>query len=74
MARPNRLIHTLALATSMLLTAPAAAGAQMSVDLTPFAGYYIASDLWSSSGGAKVELGDSFMYGGRLTLSPNRVV
>ncbi|HXJ64330.1 MAG TPA: outer membrane beta-barrel protein, partial [Actinomycetota bacterium] len=50
------------------------ASAQVKWDLTPFAGYYIASDLFndyaysgSASGGSGVELTNSFAWGGRLT-------
>jgi len=56
----------------MSLTSISTATAQMEVELTPFAGYYIASDLWSNSG-AQVSLSDSFMWGGRLTLNPSRM-
>ena len=46
------------------------ASAQVKWDITPFAGYYIASDLFTSySTGANsgVELTNSFAWGGRLT-------
>jgi len=50
------------------------ASAQVKWDLTPFVGYYIASDLFNSygstggaSGGSGVELTNSFAWGGRLT-------
>ena len=48
------------------------AAAQVQWEVTPFAGYYIASDLYNSysttgPGQAKVGLSDSFMWGGRLT-------
>jgi opacity protein-like surface antigen len=46
------------------------ASAQVKWDLTPFAGYYIASDLYnsySSNGNSGVELTNSFAWGGRLT-------
>ena len=48
--------------------------AQVKWDITPFAGYYIASDLFntypnsgSASGTSGVELTNSFAWGGRLT-------
>ena len=48
--------------------------AQVKWDITPFAGYYIASDLFNtypnsgaSSGTSGVELTNSFAWGGRLT-------
>src|ERR1051325_11397732 len=62
----------LALTVGLSLTSIVTANAQLEVELTPFAGYYIASDLWSNSG-AKVSLSDSFMWGGRLTLNPSRM-
>ena len=50
------------------------AGAQVKWDITPFAGYYIASDLFNTypnsgaaSGTSGVELTNSFAWGGRLT-------
>ena len=54
------------------------AGAQVQWELTPFAGYYIASDLYNAystsvGGNARVGLSDSFMWGGRLTGSRGNV-
>jgi hypothetical protein len=51
--------------------------AQMKVEITPFAGYYIASDLYTSyatAGGqtGQVELTNSALYGGRLTMGSDR--
>jgi len=50
------------------------ASAQVKWDITPFAGYYIASDLFNTypnsgaaSGQSGVELTNSFAWGGRLT-------
>jgi opacity protein-like surface antigen len=48
------------------------ASAQVKWDITPFAGYYIASDLYNSysstqAGSSGVELTNSFAWGGRLT-------
>lgn len=48
------------------------ASAQMQWEFTPFAGYYIASDLYNAysptgPGQARVGLTDSFLWGGRLT-------
>jgi len=51
------------------------AGAQTKLELTPFAGYYIASDIYNSygaTGQSNVELENSFMWGGRLTFSSPR--
>jgi opacity protein-like surface antigen len=61
-----------------LLAAPALwatnASAQVKWDITPFAGYYIASDLFNTypnsgaaAGTSGVELTNSFAWGGRLT-------
>ena len=48
------------------------ASAQMAWEFTPFAGYYIASDLYNSyyttgPGNARVELTNSLLFGGKLT-------
>jgi opacity protein-like surface antigen len=48
------------------------ASAQVKWDITPFAGYYIASDLYNTysntgAGTSGVELTNSFAWGGRLT-------
>jgi opacity protein-like surface antigen len=63
-----------ALALFVLCTLPVvpAASAQTSWELTPFAGYYIASDLYNSyytsgPGSTNVGLTDSFLWGARLT-------
>jgi len=51
------------------------ANAQMKVEINPFAGYYIASDLYNGYGATStshVGLDNSFMYGGRLTFSSPR--
>jgi opacity protein-like surface antigen len=58
------------LATAVLCASNASA--QVKWDITPFAGYYIASDLYSSysstnPGSSGVELTNSFAWGGRLT-------
>ena len=64
-----------ALAACALVNAPAA-DAQSRVEITPFVGYYIASDLYSSYGGTvaptSVGLETSIMWGGRLTFSNER--
>ena len=43
-----------------------------SVEITPFIGYYIASDLYTYSATTSVGLNNSFMYGGRITFNPSR--
>jgi len=55
-----------------LLAGASVAHAQTRWEVTPFAGYYIASDLYNSysainPGTSNVELKNSFMWGGRLT-------
>ena len=64
-----------AMAACALVNAPAAR-AQSRLEITPFVGYYIASDLYSSYGGAtaptSVGLENDFMWGGRLTASNER--
>ena len=48
---------------------------QKIVEITPFAGYYIASDIYNSYGSVQyghVGLANSFMWGGRLTASNPR--
>jgi opacity protein-like surface antigen len=58
------------LATAVL--SASGASAQVKWDITPFVGYYIASDLYNSysstnPGSSGVELTNSFAWGGRLT-------
>ena len=61
------------LVAAVLLAASASiASAQVQWEITPFAGYYIASDLYNSysttvAGNARVGLTDSFLWGARLT-------
>ena len=66
-----------ALAAAVLCAS--SASAQVKWDITPFAGYYIASDLFntypnggSGSGQSGVELTNSFAWGGRLTMINRR--
>ena len=66
--KPGRAALAAALAAGALWASTASA--QVKWDITPFAGYYIASDLFNSySNGAQsgVELTNSFAWGGRLT-------
>jgi len=75
MFRPKSIMTVLALAAAASLVCVAVAGAQTKLEINPFAGYYIASDIYngySSSGSGNVELKNSFMYGGRLTWSSPR--
>lgn len=77
MLHHKRMLVALALGVAGVLSSVAVAGAQSKVEITPFAGYYIASDLYNSysltaPGGSNVELTNSFMYGGRLTASNMR--
>ena len=66
-----------ALAAAVLCAS--SASAQVKWDITPFAGYYIASDLFNTypnsgaaSGTSGVELTNSFAWGGRLTMINRR--
>jgi opacity protein-like surface antigen len=76
MRHPNSARAVLvALAAAALCTS--SASAQVKWDITPFAGYYIASDLFNSysTSGAQtsgVELTNSFAWGGRLTAISRR--
>ncbi len=67
---------TLALTAAGSLAGISVAGAQMKLELNPFAGYYIASDLYNGYGASvksgQVGLENSFMWGGRLTASSTR--
>ena len=75
MSRPKSMMTVLALAAAASLACVAVASAQMKVELNPFAGYYIASDLYNgygSNGSGNVELKNSFMWGGRITWSSPR--
>ena len=75
MSRPKSIINVLALAAAASLACVAVASAQMKLEINPFAGYYIASDLYngySTSGSGNVELKNSFMWGGRLIASSPR--
>src|SRR5215467_3765979 len=77
MRHPNSARAVLvALGAAVLCTS--SASAQVKWDITPFAGYYIASDLYNSytSTGnpaqTGVELTNSFLWGGRLTAIDRR--
>jgi len=72
MRHPKSALTVLAITLAGAVLAVSAASAQVRWDITPFAGYYIASDLYttygSTSGGQSgVELTNSFAWGGRLT-------
>ena len=75
MSRLKSLKTVPALAAMASLAWVAVAGAQTKLEINPFAGYYIASDIYngySANGSGNVELKNSFMYGGRLTWSSPR--
>jgi opacity protein-like surface antigen len=77
MSRLKSIKTALALAATASLACVTVASAQMKLELNPFAGYYIASDIYNSfsatnPGSSGVELKNSFMYGGRLTWSSPR--
>lgn len=70
MTQRRMTLAALAFAAAGALACVPVAGAQPSTEITPFVGYYIASDLYNT-GLAHVELKNSFMWGGRLTMSPH---
>jgi hypothetical protein len=79
MRHPKSARAVLAAVLSAAVLCVSSASAQVKWDLTPFAGYYIASDLFndyaysgSASGGSGVELTNSFAWGGRLTAIDRR--
>ena len=76
MSRLKAIFTALALAAAASLACVAVASAQQPrMEITPFAGYYIASDLYNSFGsatGTHVELTNSFMWGARLTASTHK--
>lgn len=71
----KRALAALAVAATVLASA-SVAGAQMKVEITPFAGYNIASDIYngySTNGGSgNIELQNGLLYGGRLTFGSPR--
>jgi opacity protein-like surface antigen len=70
MRHPKSARTALAWSLAAVVLWATSASAQVKWDLTPFAGYYIASDLYnsySSNGNSGVELTNSFAWGGRLT-------
>jgi hypothetical protein len=76
MSRSKATLAVLVAAVAGALASSTVANAQGRLELTPFAGYYIASDLYTAYGGgnnhSNVELTNSFMYGGRLTANSPR--
>jgi opacity protein-like surface antigen len=79
MTRLKLSLTALALVAAGSLACISVAGAQTKLEVTPFAGYYIASDIYNSfatgstpNGSGNVALENSFMYGGRLTFSSPR--
>ena len=79
MSRLKPTFTVLALAAAATLACITAASAQQPrLEITPFAGYYIASDLYNTlgtgtaTGGSHVELTNSFLWGARLTASTHR--
>src|SRR5262245_17774598 len=69
-----RLAKSAAAVLAAAVLCASSANAQVKWDVTPFVGYYIASDLYNSyyntgagNGQSGVELTNSFAWGGRLT-------
>ena len=68
-------LTVLALLAAGSIACISVASAQTSLEINPFAGYYIASDIYNgygTGGSGNVELTNSFMWGGRLTWSSPR--
>ena len=76
MSHLKRSLAVLAVGAAFALATVSVAGAQMKVEVTPFAGYNIASDIYngySTNGGSgNIELQNGLLYGGRLTFSSPR--
>jgi opacity protein-like surface antigen len=75
MFRPKSIMTALALVAAGSLASLSVASAQSQIEINPFAGYYIASDLYNGYGAnstSHVGLDNSFMWGGRLTFSSTR--
>jgi len=64
----SRVVRILALSMMVGAVVGAARPSIADVEISPFAGYYIASDLYNSTG-SKVELTNDVLYGGRITFS-----
>lgn len=77
MRHPNSARAVFAAVLAVAVLGASSASAQVKWDITPFAGYYIASDLYSeysstNPGSSGVELTNSFAWGGRLTAISRR--
>jgi hypothetical protein len=71
------MLRVLALSVAGVVATVSMASSQARVELTPFVGYYIASDLYNSyavagAGVSNVELLNSVAWGGKLTFSSPR--
>lgn len=71
------MLRVLALSVAGVVATVSMASSQARVELTPFVGYYIASDLYNSyavagAGVSNVELLNSMLYGGKVTFSSPR--
>ncbi len=72
MPNPRQSLAVVALTVGVSLASVSLARAQqVAIELTPFAGYYIAADLYSTTG-AVVQLANDVAYGGRLTFTTNQ--
>jgi hypothetical protein len=67
----SRVVKTVALTVAAVACAASVRPAKADVEISPFAGYYIASDLYNSTG-SKVELTNDVLYGGRITFNMSR--
>ncbi|HUL49636.1 MAG TPA: outer membrane beta-barrel protein [Gemmatimonadales bacterium] len=72
MRNPKQRFAVITLAVAVSLGGASIARAQqVAVELTPFAGYYIAADIYSTNG-TVVGLANDIAYGGRLTFTTNQ--
>jgi opacity protein-like surface antigen len=75
MSRLKSIMTVLALVATGSLASLSVATAQGQIEINPFAGYYIASDLYNGYGATSnshIGLDNSFMWGGRVTFSSVR--
>lgn len=63
-------VLTAAILTLSASQAAAQYGEPKKIEITPFGGWYIASDLYVSNN-SKIGISDAFMYGARLGIFPN---
>ena len=67
----SRVVKSVILVLATAALAGAVRPAMADVEISPFAGYYVASDLYNTTG-SKVELTNDVLYGGRITFNMSR--